>query len=240
MARITREKFKTEHTVFDAFTNRTIFKLLSQGNFDGLIGPVSMGKEANVFVAAKGDEKVILKIYRLENADFNRMFEYIQGDPRFENLRRSRRHVIFAWCRREFKNLLKAREAGVEAPVPLAFANNVIVMSFIGNSEASPKLKHAIPGHPAIFFRETLKDIERLAALGFVHGDLSAFNVLNYHERPVFIDFSHCTGVKNPRFREFLRRDVRNICSYFEKLGVKSDQERIVKRLMRIVERCNI
>jgi len=64
--------------------------------------------------------------------------------------------------------------------------------------------------------------------------------VLNYRGRPVFIDFSHGTGVKNPRFLEFLRRDVRNICSYFEKLGVKSDQERIVKRLMRIVERCNI
>ena len=31
MAKITKEKFKTAHSVFDEFTNRTLFKLMSEG-----------------------------------------------------------------------------------------------------------------------------------------------------------------------------------------------------------------
>lgn len=87
MARDKKEKFKTEHSVFDDFTNLTLFKLISQGHFEGLQSPVSVGKESNVFSAlTKDGKKVIAKIYRLENCDFNRMYYYIRNDPRFLNL----------------------------------------------------------------------------------------------------------------------------------------------------------
>ena len=42
------EKFKTMHNVFDEFTNRTIFKLISEGYFDGLESAIALGKEANI------------------------------------------------------------------------------------------------------------------------------------------------------------------------------------------------
>ena len=62
MSKITKEKFKTKHNVFDDFTNRTIFKLISQGHFDGLESPIIIGKESNVFSAKKGDKNIIVKI----------------------------------------------------------------------------------------------------------------------------------------------------------------------------------
>jgi len=45
-----REKFKTRHDVFDEFTNRTIFKLITEGHFRGLESPINIGKESNVFL----------------------------------------------------------------------------------------------------------------------------------------------------------------------------------------------
>ena len=54
---ITKEKFKTYEGVFDAFTNKNLFKLVSQGHFEGLGGPISIGKEANVFSAIKKDKR---------------------------------------------------------------------------------------------------------------------------------------------------------------------------------------
>ena len=51
MVKKTREKWKTYENVFDQFTLRTLFKLSSQGHFDELKSPISIGKEANVFTA---------------------------------------------------------------------------------------------------------------------------------------------------------------------------------------------
>ena len=79
MGKITREKFKTYGNVFDEFTNRNLFKLATQGHFEELESTVSIGKEANIFTArTKDGELKIVKIYRLENCDFNKMYDYIK------------------------------------------------------------------------------------------------------------------------------------------------------------------
>ena len=91
-----REKFKTEHNVFDNFTNRTLFKLISEGHFEGLESTISMGKEANIFSAKRKDgSRVMIKIYRLEACDFNRMYDYIKEDPRYADIRGKKRKIIF-------------------------------------------------------------------------------------------------------------------------------------------------
>lgn len=231
MARVTKEKFKTKHSVFDDFTNRALFKLISQGHFEGLQSPISVGKESNVFSALKGEKKVIVKIYRLETCDFNRMYDYIRDDPRFMNLGKKRRDVIFTWCQREYRNLLRAREVNISAPLPIAFLNNVLVMEFIGNEEVAPKLKDFIPENKKKFFDMIIQDVRKLYKLGFVHADLSQFNILNYKEAPVIIDWSHCTPLRNPNSRELLERDVRNICNFFKKIGSKVDEEKVLEKV---------
>jgi RIO kinase 1 len=54
-----------------------------------------------------------------------------------------------------------------------------------------------------------------------VHGDLSSFNVLWWHERPVIIDFSQAVdAVTHPAARDLLRRDVERTADYFRRQGV--------------------
>ena len=233
---MTKNKFKVMHSVFDNFTNRTLFKLISEGHFKGLESPISVGKESNIFSAlTKNNKRVIVKIYRLETCDFNRMYDYIKADPRFDKLKRRRRQIIFAWVQREYKNLLKASKAKVNVPKTITFSNNVLVLEFIGEkNNNAPKLKDKIPKNEKQFFDEIITAIKKLYKAGMVHADLSAFNILSLKEKPVLIDFSQSTTLEHPEAMDFLERDVKNICNFFGRLGLKTDEEKIKKSIKRI------
>ena len=234
---MTKEKFKVMHDVFDNFTNRTLFKLISKGRFKGLESPISVGKESNIFSAlTDNDKRIMVKIYRLETCDFNRMYDYIKDDPRFHKLRRKKRKIIFAWVQREYKNLLKAKKGKVNVPKPIDFLNNVLVLEFIGKgNEVAQKLKDKFPENKRQFFNKTISNIKKLYKVGLVHADLSAFNILNFDEKPVFIDFSQATILDHPRATEFLERDIKNICSFFSKLGLKIDEEKVIKSIKQTI-----
>ena len=231
----TKEKFKTMHNVFDEFANRTLFKLISEGYFEGLESPISIGKEANIFSAVRKDgSRVMVKIYRLEACDFNRMYDYIREDPRYMDLKGKKRKIIFAWVQREYRNLLKAREGNVSVPTPLTFKNNILVLEFIGKgAEIAPRLMVQKPKNPKEFLGKILENIKKLYRAGLVHADLSPFNILNNDEEPVFIDFSQTTILESSRAEEFLERDIRNVCNFFKKLGLKLDEEKIKKKIIK-------
>jgi RIO kinase 1 len=229
-----REKFKTEHNVFDNFTNRTLFKLISEGHFEGLESTISMGKEANIFSAKRKDgSRVMIKIYRLEACDFNRMYDYIKEDPRYADIRGKKRKIIFYWVQREYRNLMKAREANVNVPTPIIVKNNVLVLEFIGNGDKiAPRLSVEKPKDPKDFFNKILENIKKLYKIGLVHADLSAFNILNNNETPVFIDFSQTTTTNTSRSEEFLKRDIKNICTFFRKQGLKLDEAKVLETVV--------
>lgn len=229
MPSIFREKFKTLNDVFDLFTERTLFKLITEGAIEGLESPISVGKEANIFTAInKQDERVVVKIYRLSTADFNKMYTYIRSDPRYEGLKSQRRKVVFAWAQREYRNLLKAREAQVSCPTAMAIENNCLVMEYIGDAESpAPNLKDAKPKEPEKFYKQVIENMKRLAKAGMVHTDLSPYNILNNNEKPVLIDFSQATLRNNPNAKEWLERDLRIVNNFFAKLGVKQLVQKI-------------
>ncbi len=228
------EKFKTWGDVFDRFTQKVVYKLITQGHFEGLQSPISIGKESNVFSAVKKDgSRVMVKIYRLETCDFNRMYDYIKDDPRFSNLKRGKRNIIFLWVQREFRNLLKAREAGVSVPTPFTFSKNVLLLELIGDEmSVAPKLKDSMPKNPKAFFGKILDNMKRLHKAGLVHADLSPFNILNHNEMPVFIDFSQCAPLESSRAEEYFERDIRNICNFFKKNGLNVNESDVKEKIL--------
>lgn len=226
-----QERFKTAKGVFDDFTERNLFEMRSHDIFEEMVSPLKVGKESNVFIAKRGEEKIIVKIYRVQNCDFNRMYEYIRKDTRYEYLKKHRREIIFAWTQREYKNLLKAEKAGVAVPKPLALKSNILVEEMIGDEEPALPLKDDKPKDPRDFFERIIVEMKKMYKAGLIHGDLSSFNILNYHQRPVLIDFSQSTLVKTPNSEELLERDVKNIVHFFRKLGVRVEEEDILVRI---------
>lgn len=232
MPNVSKEKWKTWGNVFDAFTLRTLFKLAGQGHFEALESPIFIGKESNVFSAKTKTGKVIVKIYRLEACDFNKMYDYIKYDPRYADLKKNRRKVIFSWVQREYRNLMKSREAGVYVPRPIAVLNNVLVEEFIGDDEVAPMIKDYLPRAKKEFFKKIVNNMKKMYNAKLIHADLSQFNILIYNDNPVFIDFSQTTMTRDPRAEEYLDRDIKNIVNFFNKQGLKIDKNKIKKDII--------
>ena len=193
MVRHSREAWKTYKNVFDKFTEENIIKLTGQGHIDQLLSPVALGKEANIFTAKKGEDTVIVKIYRTMNCNFNKMHEYLAHDDRYLDIKNNKRQIIFAWVQREAANLFLAREH-INVPSPYTFMSNIIVMDMITvDGEPAPMLKDKPPKDPAVFYADCVRQLKKLRKAGLVHGDISAFNILNKENVPVFIDFSQAT-----------------------------------------------
>ena len=226
MAKKSPEKWKTWGNVFDNFTIVTIHKIIDKGIINGLVGPLKIGKESNVFVAKIDGRSIIVKIYRLETCDFKKMYDYIKYDPRYSSLHKRRRLIIFSWVQRELRNLHIARVAGLRVPTPIHASNNVLIEEFIGDDSknqdgAAPQLKDQIPEDPEKFYRQVKVMIKKLLKAKLVHADLSQFNILNNDEKPVFIDFSQSTPIDNPRAKEYFLNDAKNITNFFTKIGVE-------------------
>ena len=231
---INKEEWKVYGNVFSKHSLDLLFKMSSQGYFEDLESAISVGKEANVFTAlTKDDERIIVKIYRLENCNFNKMFDYLTNDPRYMDTNRKSRLVIFTWTQREFRNLMLAREV-IKVPKPIAFKDNVLLMEFIGDTDPAQELKDKPPVDPKKFFNKVIDNMKKLYGIGLIHGDLSPFNILNYNEDPVFIDFSQSTMKDATHSKELLIRDIKNICIYFRKFFpiTESEEEKLYKKIV--------
>ena len=223
--RVDREERKVTGEVFDQSTYKTLYDLSNRQIITAMGGVVSTGKEANIFHALGGNgRELAVKIYRIATADFNAMQEYIYGDPRFGHVGGTRRKLVYAWTRKEYSNLARARDAGVRVPEPLAFQNNVLVMEFIGRDEVSaPRLKDVGAEQPAGLMKKLVMMAATLyQKAGLVHADLSEYNVLMWEDEPVLIDMGQSVLLDHPRAQAFLRRDIANLSRYFSKLGVQS------------------
>jgi len=226
---------KTEGGVFSSGTLNTVGKLGSEGHIDRIMGPVATGKEADVFRGVKGKERIAIKIFRLASASYFRnptVLGYIVGDERFKKMKQNPRDLIMLWAMKEFRNLKKAEEAGVRAPRPIAIEHNVLVMSFIGDDDAAPRLMDCGAEDPEKTFKEITLQMGKMYKAGLVHADLSEYNILMWKGKPYLIDFGQGVLLSHPKASEFLERDVKNICAYFKRRGVECDPEAVVKKIM--------
>ena len=106
---MTKERATVEE-VFDQTTRMVVFDMLNSGVFYELNGVVSSGKEARVYWGTDKEGKdLAVKIYLTSSAEFKKgMLKYIEGDPRFKNIKRDTRSLIAIWAQKEFRNLKEA------------------------------------------------------------------------------------------------------------------------------------
>ncbi len=224
--------------VLDLRTLKALYKLSAKGIIKAMGGVISTGKEANVFYADgeyEGEEiPLAVKIYRIETSEFHKMDEYLFGDKRFDMRRISKKEMVYVWTEKEYRNLLRAYEAGVNVPRPITYFKNIIIMQFIGENEIpAPALIDLGSDVAEIIDPEKLFDdiIENMRLLyqkaELVHADLSEYNILLFNEKPYFIDMGQSVLLDHPFAMTYLERDIRNITRFFTKLGVKRDAENI-------------
>ncbi|ABP51401.1 MULTISPECIES: serine protein kinase RIO [Pyrobaculum] len=228
MGRFRSEKDSDYYKVLDdainSYTWAAVVKLQERKVIDEVLGPIGQGKEAKIVLAKRHDGSyAVLKIFYPVPVRFTKSrYGYIFGDPRFRNLKISDQlHLVEVWCRKEYGNLSRAYEAGVQVPRPYGFYRNVMVMQFIGvGNMPAPRLEEVGLNNlddPQAVFYEILKNLEKTyIAAGLVHGDLSPFNVLYDGEKPWIIDWGSAVRRGHPKEHEYLRRDVERVLRFFK------------------------
>jgi RIO kinase 1 len=215
------DQFKVEGSVFDDATLAAIYTLVQHGHIDAFGGPISTGKEANVFLADGPDGEVAVKIYRINASDFKHMREYLEGDPRFEGIGSDKKKVVLAWTKKELANIKRAERAGVRVPRPIAAERNVLVMDFLGtNGKRAHRLGEVHLENPETAYEVISEYARRLYHAGLVHGDLSEYNIVVHDSELYVIDLGQAVTVHHPNSREFLERDCRNVAAFFARQGL--------------------
>jgi RIO kinase 1 len=232
MLRKRQEEFKVIEEVFDRLTLEGVYKLIHRKVIDRIEGVIKAGKEARIYWGKDPEgAELAIKIYYTVTAEFRKgMLQYIHGDPRFKRVRKTPRGLVYTWTQKEFKNLQLAEGAGVNAPRPIAFERNILVMTFIGEDGLpAPLLRELEPEDPESFYESLLNEVRLLyTKAGLVHGDLSEYNVMVWDKAPVIFDVSQAMLISHPIGGTLLQRDISNINSYFRRLRVDvHDAERL-------------
>ena len=228
---------KSVEGVFDTFTLKTLYHLANKGYIDALGGVISTGKEANIYHAfgCEPEREIAIKVYRISTSNFRAMQSYLIGDPRFKNVRHEKRSIVFAWTKKELRNLKKAHAAGVRVPESFVERNNVLLMEFIGGGEIpAPQLREVslTPDQARKAFETTVEYVRILYHANLVHADLSEFNILMHGNEVVFIDMGQSVTLDHPNAMEFLMRDIHNVTRFFRRKGVRIEENAVVDAVL--------
>lgn len=210
---------------------------------------VKAGKEANVYccraTATAGAPLLAAKLYR------PRMLRHLRNDAIYKEgrmtidsegkeMRRSRetralqkktrfgKHLGFmTWIVHEYQVQTELFSQGADVPKPIAYQDNTILMSFVGDewspaptlNEISLEINEAKP-----LFDLVMKNIRLMLSNHYIHGDLSAYNILYWNGAIKIIDFPQVADARTNRNAfMFLERDIRRACEYFARFGVSCD-----------------
>ncbi|OUC07099.1 hypothetical protein RY27_16945 [Litorilinea aerophila] len=230
-----------------------------QGVLRDVLAQIKGGKEASVYRCqadpSTGLELVAAKVYRprqfrnLRNDKIYREGRQIlkaDGRPAKKNdhrmMRALQKKTDFgaqvahtSWLMYEYTTLEQLYQAGASVPRPLAVAENAILMGYIGDERrAAPTLHETVltADEAPRLFAETLRNVELMLEYGFIHGDLSAYNILYWEGQITLIDFPQVTSLHaNSNARSILRRDVERICDYFARYGLDANPQELAASL---------
>jgi RIO kinase 1 len=130
-----------------------------------------------------------------------------------------------SWLSYEFTFMEQLFNAGAAVPRPFACADNAILMSYYGELGSPAPALNSVqldPGEAEPLLDDTLRAIELMLQHGYVHGDLSAYNILYWEGALAIIDFPQVTSLlSNPNAYPILRRDIERVCDYFARYGAR-------------------
>ena len=209
--------------------------LVKANVIEALGKPLGVGKESDVFDAlTPNGRRVAVKFHRLGRISFRQT-------RRLRGYIADRRHISWLYqsrlaAEREFEALKMVYPQGVSVPEPIGHNRHVVVMGFIEGAEL-----YRVPEvpNPDAVLDEILENV-RIAykKAGVIHADLSEFNVvLNPDFHILIIDWPQFVTVDHPNAEALLKRDVKNILTFFKKrFNVKRDINEALESIKRLNE----
>lgn len=214
--------YKGYALVFAGYDAIALNALASKKTISALGSFIGVGKESEIYDAL-GLGPVILKFHKIGQRSFNTVRTNREYMPESGHC-----PWIFASAKsaeREYE-ALKALNGKVNVPVPIDINRHVIVMSYIRGAN----LNRCILEEPDRIYKEILEQVRNAYRAGFIHGDLSEYNVMIEDGTVWIIDWPQWVTPKHSNAEAVLEHDMDTITSYFnKKYNTKYDKDEAIK-----------
>ena len=209
------KKNKVVNEVLDKTTVLTLYDLIKSKIISYVNGVVKSGKESVLFWAVgPAESNLALKVYLISTSNF--------------------KNRVYLWAKKEFQNISKCYDCGINVVKPIHISKNVLVMEFIG-IDGKPE-KNLLESHVVENdYHQSLKIISDLYhKANLVHGDFSEYNIFKTKNGLKLFDLGSAVDLEHPHSNDLLKRDINNISNFFVKRGLTVENpldvfERITK-----------
>jgi RIO kinase 2 len=177
---------------------------------EGMGSPLGVGKESDVY-EVQGFRPMALKFHREGYTQFR---EVHRGrDYTSEKEHTSWQYTARKAAEREFE-ALEGLYPDVNVPRPVAQNRHAIVMEKMDGVEL--QRAQLEPEQASGVLDLILRELATAYDLGYVHADVSEYNVFVDEDGVVLFDWPQATSTDHENARELLDRDVENIVEYFQ------------------------
>jgi serine/threonine protein kinase len=233
----TNQPYEGYQIYFDAYDALALNAFVKKGVISAIGDEIGVGKESVVHEAVRQPELglgepqgVILKFHR-------------EGRTSFKSIKRSRSHLEgkdhFSWI--YAARLAAQREAEVirklypDVSVPkLIDSNRHALVMDVAKGTLLYRTKLA---EPQWFLDEILRQVAIVYEKGYIHSDLSEYNIFVVEGGVQFIDWPQSVEISHPHADELLERDVSNVLTHFKrKYNIKMDLDAVISKIKSGVE----
>ncbi|MFC7075581.1 serine/threonine-protein kinase RIO2 [Haloarcula halophila] len=196
---------------FEGYDALALHTFAQRETLEGVGSPLGVGKESDVY-EAQSYKPLALKFHREGYTNFREVMKEREYTADREHV--SWQYTARKAAEREYE-ALETLYPDVSVPQPLDTNRHAIVMEKIDGVELS---RTKLSEEQVVPVLELVLD-EMAAAYdgGFVHADMSEYNVFVTEQGVVVFDWPQAVPTDHENARELLTRDVENIVNYFKR-----------------------
>jgi len=196
---------------FEGYDALALHTFAERGDIEGVGAPLGVGKESDVY-EARSYKPLALKFHREGYTEFREVDRDREYTADHEHV--SWQYTARKAAEREY-NALETLYPAVSVPRPIAHNRHAIVMEKAEGVELSKaKLD---PDQARGVLELILEEVATSYDEGYVHADLSEYNVFVSESGVTVFDWPQAVSVDHENARELLDRDVENLVGYFER-----------------------
>jgi len=202
------EGFKLTFEGYDALA---LHAFVERDTFDGVGAPLGVGKESDVY-EVRSYEPLALKFHREGYTNFREVMKEREYTADREHV--SWQYTARKAAEREYE-ALETVYPDVSVPRPVDQNRHAVVMEKIDGVELS---RTGLTDDQVLPVLELiLEEVASAYRAGYVHADMSEYNVFITDEGVVVFDWPQAVTTDHENARELLERDVANVVGYFER-----------------------